>query len=284
MTNYSETQINFIVENYPKWGPKYCSLSLNIPINHVYNLARQRDIKKIGTDKHPSMQKIDPRQFWDITKPEVAYFLGYFWADGFIHNAVYNGIESFTLAFEIVSEDADDIMHIMDSLGNWAKNRRKRAETWKETTTFTTNSKDLYKFLKDNGYDNKSSCEPTKILEKIPEELKHYFWRGYADGDFSISFGTGSNGAKYKSLQFSNTIDCEWTELIKLYKSLGVTNCAPRKEISNCGHSSSKVTLQNFTDIPKVINYLLKSDIGLTRKTFKMKDFLENFLPSQYKC
>jgi len=44
----------------------------------------------------------------------------------------------------------------------------------------------IYDFLSENNYKEKSYVSATKILNKIPNNLKKYFFRGYFDGDGSI--------------------------------------------------------------------------------------------------
>ncbi len=45
------------------------------------------------------------------------------------------------------------------------------------------NDKYIKEFLLENDFDKKSLLSPTKVLSKIPDELKHYFFRGLIDGD-----------------------------------------------------------------------------------------------------
>jgi hypothetical protein len=268
---FSENEILFLMENYPKYGPKYCSKILKYPLHKIARWASMSGVKMVGRNKHPSDQKINPEQFWEIKTKEVAYFLGYFWADGYIKSYFSNTLQH-KISLEIISSDAENISNILDSMGKWSKTTRKRNERWKETTTITTNSKDIYNFLKQNDYDIKSLEEPTKILDKIPQELLVYFWRGYFDGDGSLSINVGKL-RKNNNLQFSSTYAYKWKELIKLMNKLGVKYNIYRK-ISAKGHSYSIVNIQNKQSILLFCEFLIKSDIGLTRKTEKLNQFL----------
>lgn len=196
---WTEDEIKIIQNIYPKYGPKYCSILLKLEENVVSRKAKQMNIKKIGLAKHPSRQKVNPEQFYNITSPEVAYFLGYFWADGNIIQKDYGWGLGSKISMEIVSEDANDIKHILEKIGSWSMNPRKRNKKWKETTKIATSSKDLYKFLSENDYDKKSNLEPTKILSKISEELKPYWWRGFFDGDGTLVFNERGLGKKSHS-------------------------------------------------------------------------------------
>lgn len=270
---YTPEEEEIIRNNYELYGPKYCAKLLNRDESSVYTKAKRMKLKKNGREKHPSMQKINPEQFWNITTKEVAYFLGYLWADGYINYRKNKTCNNYKIALEIKSIDAVDILPIFNFLGVWAISTRKRKNTWEETTTISTNSKDLYIFLKDNNYNIKSIAEPTLILEKIPKHLRAYWWRGYFDGDGSISFG--SYPARWKAIGFSAVLDCEWIEVKSLLSELNITKYNINKYVHKIkNHTSSKFTIQNKKEIIKFINFLLKSEIGLYRKTKKLNDFL----------
>lgn len=274
--NYTIEEIEFVKSNYPLYGPKFCGLKLNRTSEAVGALAKRLNIKKNNFNKHPSMQNINPEQFWKITKPEIAYFLGYFWADGYITYYKNKNCNNYKISLEIQSEDANDVLIHLNKLGKWNLQTRKRKENWKETTTINTNSKDIYNFLYENDYDTKSESEPTKILSKIPEHLKVYFWRGFFDGDGSIWIGNGKN-KRFKSIQFSSTFNYKWIELINLLNSLNIKEFNIHNKIDKNKHTGCKLIIFRKESIKNLINYLLQSKIGLIRKTNKMQEFLLNF-------
>lgn len=156
-------------------------------------------------------------------------------------------------------------------IGKWSIQKRKRNKNWAETTAFVTNNKELYTFLLNNDYDKKSYCEPTKILSKIPDEFKHYFWRGYFDGDGSAGLiGRGSY------IEFSSTYDYQYSELISLFDMLNIKTYNLYRQISKKGHKSSVFKLYGK---PNVIlsKYLLTSEIGLNRKNEKLKQIIKKY-------
>jgi intein/homing endonuclease len=274
---YTEEEIDFIKKNYPLYGPKYCGKILNKSEGALYAQANRMKLKKIGVNKHPSMQKINPEQFWNINKTEVAYILGYLWADGSIIYRKNKTCNYYGIRLEINSEDANDIEQYMNSLGSWAKVVRKRNENWKETTTFSTNSRDIYEFLRENDYLTKSLSEPTKILARLPDKLKPYFWRGFFDGDGSLGFAPDKN-KHWKSLQFSSSYEYKWLEIINLFSELKIESFNLSKYIHpKTEHKASKITVSSKDGISKMIKYLNKSVIGLSRKTNKMKEFYIRF-------
>lgn len=269
---YTENDIIFLQENYAKYGPKYCAKILNKNPDAVGAKAKRMGIKKIGYEKHNSMQKVNPEQFYNINTPEIAYFLGFFWADGNIIYRLNKTSNYYGIRLEIQSEDADYILSILNKLGVWAISKRKRKTNWKETTIITTNSKDIFNFLKEHDYLEKSYKEPTKILDKIPENLRMYWWRGYFDGDGSIYLYK-----RFKKLEFSSTYEYQWLECVNLIKNLNINKYHIFRQISKKGHKSSKFFIYRKNDIQTIFNYFLQSNYGLPRKTKKIHEFTEKF-------
>ncbi len=271
---YSVKDEEFLIKHYPIYGPKYCASVLGRDPEAIGTKARRMNLKKQGRAKHPSMQKINPEQFTNIRSPEIAYLLGYLWADGYIHYSVNKTSHRYAIVLEIVSEDAKDLSPILTKTGQWGQTARKRKDNWRETTSFTTNSKDIYEFLFINDYKSKPTAEPTKILSQIPNHLKHYWWRGYFDGDGYISFAEPGKG-RWKGLGFSSTYGFEWKELINLFQSLDINNYSlTNSEHKTKKHRSSKISLQNNNNIILFSRFLLQSEIGLSRKTNKLKEFI----------
>lgn len=269
---YKKEEINFILDNYESYGSKYCSMYMDKTTESICNKARSLGLVRKKLNKHPSVQKINPCQFWDIVSKEVAYFLGYFWADGSLIRQERKNCNAHKIQMEIVSEDFQSIKDVIMSLGKWAVQTRKRKESWKETTIISTNSIDIYKFLFDHDFKSKSFSEPTKILEKIPANLHCCFWRGFFDGDGCLWFNE-----KYKRIEFSSTFNYKWTELSSLCCNLSISSFHIYEYKNKTkGHQASKFVIYNKKDILILIYYLLQSDIGLQRKTDKILEFISS--------
>lgn len=259
---YTKKEEEFLIENYPIYGAKYCSIKINKSPDAIGNKARRLGLKA-GNNKHPSLQKISVNQFLSITSKEVAYFLGYFWADGYIHHYMVKNCNHWRIALEIQAEDAKEIEPILNRLGAWVIVKRKRKSNWKETWTYFTANKDLYNFLLDSGYDTKSSIDPVLILEKIPIELHPYFWKGFFDGDSHISIK-----------QYKNTIHCvfeiageynyKWTSFLKALEKISIT----KFNIYNYIHKTKDHKSSHIKIYGKEILKLkpLFVDFGLKRK------------------
>jgi hypothetical protein len=136
------------------------------------------------------------------------YFLGYLWADG----SVSKDKKSTTLYIQ--EEDAREILPNISKIGeilskpfSTGLSKPKKAH-WKTMMRFYSGDNDLYYFLVQNGYLDKSKKPPTKILEIIPEEKHNLFYLGFFDGD-----GCAYNGEKSHKLycfSFSGPFDYDW--------------------------------------------------------------------------
>jgi hypothetical protein len=268
---YIESDIKCLSENYPKYGAPYCAKVLGVKNHCIYKLAKLFGIKKEGTNrnKHPSMMSVSTDQFQTILSPYVSYFLGFFWADGNIHRYTSKGVEHNSIRIEAVTEDMNDIMPVFNSLGKWSIRTRQR-NNWRNQTVINTNNRELLNFLKENDYDMKSQATPQKILERIPDKLKVYFWRGFFDGDGTISFS-----ASHKNIGFCGSYSQNWKDLEILLGSLGIKYGLYRT-IEKTGNKYSKIAIQNKQGIVDLINYFSPTfDIGLKRKTKLMLSFIE---------
>lgn len=268
---YTKEEISFLKENYERYGGKYCCIKLKRNSEAVGATARRLGLYYKKDEIHDSLRPVSFEQFKNISK-EIAYFLGYFWADGYIKNyKSKNGkITYWRICLEIVEKDASDILNIMNKIGRWSIQKRNRKITWQETWSFVTNNEPLYLFLEENDFALKSSEEPSKILSKIPNYLLIYFWRGYFDGDGACGLvGRG------RYIEFSSTYKYKWSEVIKLCESLSINNYKIYNQISKKGHKSSIFKIYGKASEP-LLKYLLKSTIGLKRKTININKTIKN--------
>lgn len=268
---YTQQEVDFLKNNYPTYGGKYCQPYLkNRNIDAINAMASRLGLKVINKQVHPDLQAISITNFKMIDK-NIAYFLGYFWADGYIYHYISNNINNWRIVLEIQEEDAISILPIMNTLGEWSIQKRKREDNWKSTWSFVTNNKDLYTFLLDNDYRDKSTVEPTKILSIIPRELHNYFWKGFVDGDGSLDvIGKGAY------FEVASTYDYKYTEFEKYISDYHVKGTI-YKQISKKNHSSSVYKIYG----KKILNLEpIFIDFGLQRKTNKFNLIKERYANS----
>lgn len=268
---FNENEIKFINENYPSMGSRYCANELNFTIPQIQEFARRNKLKILNRSKaclyYRSLIKttFNHETITSINSSEAAYVLGFLWADGSLGNSKNCGI-----SLEIVSEDMLFIKPILDKLGPWKYYERQRMN-WKPITSAKINNRILYEFLIDNDYGTKSTTSPCKILDKIPDNLKHYFFRGLIDGD-----GCFYVNAKQYLYQFSitSTVTQNWKFFTGLLERLGIRYHIKYTEKINKKsekfNSDSCLRITNKNEILKLGEYIyfdFESDkIGLPRK------------------
>lgn len=153
-------------------------------------------------------------------------------------------------------------------LGKWSKQIRKRGN-WKETTSYVTNNKELYMFLEDNGYKDKSKLDSDKIINLIPKSLVNYFWKGYIDGDGSI--GKCGRGSFF---EISSSYDYSYESIKKLFKELNINKFNVYKSINKENHKHSAIKVYG-KEILKLKSIFI--DYGLLRKTNKFLTIEEKY-------
>lgn len=76
---YTQEEIDFLKENYPKYGARYCQKFLkNRNLDAIQATALRYGLNTEFKVIHPNLQNISTSQFLNIVDKEVAYFLGYF--------------------------------------------------------------------------------------------------------------------------------------------------------------------------------------------------------------
>lgn len=241
---YKKEIICFLKNNFPERGADWCSKKLDISLSCISNLCyrnkiyvsknRFLKIKKQNmrvalvasifkrNNRPDNYFKVNPRQFIDINTKEVAYILGLIWSDGTLAKKEKNK-GSNAISVSMVKNDVANIKDTFFKTGEWScwdikqKHFGFKCQT---RTTVSTCNKTLHDFLIDNCYYTKSNASACKILSKIPEHLKHYWFRGLSDGDGSFTFykRTKNSYGFYFSVASSNKQD--WTYMINLSKKL----------------------------------------------------------------
>jgi hypothetical protein len=272
---WSKKEVDFLKENYPLYGKIFCADKLNREGSSIFKKASRLKLKvnpevKSTNNKNAQLKFQDERpnddfnvnieQFLDIIKPEVAYILGYLWADGYI---VRNEVR-----LEIVKDDMDNIKHILETIGTWTYSDRQR-KNWKIISRATTSNKRLVEFLKEHEYDIKSKVSADKILSKIPNDLKHYFFRGLIDGDGCIT----SNSPR---LTITSSLEQDWSYLNELCLELNIN---PNFNYHKGKYSYSNIQLNGVNAIT-FCDYIYSNKVfGLTRKYanyLEMKEYYSN--------
>ena len=198
-----------------------------------------------------------------INTEEKAYWLGFLYADGCVHNKS-NGQKLVTL----VVKDKEVIEKFIKALdGNF------EVKQYNDTYGIYLTSKIMFNDL------CKLGCIPRKSLilkfPKIKEDLKNHFIRGYFDGDGSVFITNPQNRNKtnttYKSIGIGI---CGTNELLTDLSKFAPIN-APKKDKrkkGNIWYSSTSGTNKALT----FYNYLYKdATIWLDRKKNKFENYFK---------
>lgn len=272
---WSKENINFLIENYPKYGVKYCCEYLNynrtqiLNKTHKLNLKLDDEIKSQILSKPSHMCNINPDMFLNITRHDIAYLLGFLWSDGFLQKNKTDSCS--TIGIKIIEDDMMNIKPIFDKIGKWNTHIRtyKNNPNWKNSYAIFTNNKRIYDFLIENDYDKKSYVSPYKILERIPDELKPSFFLGLSDGDGCFYFYK-TKGSSLRQFTLASSYEQDWSYMVKLCNNLDIKYNIKRiskiNKKTNKVNSSSVFRVTNKNDIIKYGDFIYSSMIGLNRK------------------
>lgn len=295
----------FLLENYENIGCKACAKILNISEGAIDYAAKRLKLKiskkaiseirkNVANERYKDNWLDIISSFENVSTPEAAYLLGYFWADGYVGPN--------TVSMTISKEDMDEISNIFKSTGNWTiKSAHKGSLSKKDMSIIYCCSKKLVNIFKLMNYHNKSGGSPLKALKKIPENLHNYWFRGYFDGDGCIYF----NKKSYRStITIASVADQNWDFIKLLAKNLDINFNLYIKDakykyknktlIGKC----SMIMICGAKNIQKFFDYIYSDNLskfGLKRKynifinlfhrpheKFKKKKaFIEN--PEKYK-
>jgi hypothetical protein len=278
---WTTEEISFLKMNYPKYGVNFCIDKLGYSKSKIQNKTYELNIKlepktkTIILSKPTNKCNINPDLFYNITNKEIAYLLGLIWADGFL-NPSKNGKNS-NLGFTMVKEDIDVIKPVLESIGKWNYYGRKQpVKTWRPSINVITNNKRIFNFLIEYDYDKKSYVSADKILSKIPDDLKHYFFRGLIDGDGCFYHYTPKKGSILRQFALTSTYEQNWSYFEGLCNELDIKYKI--KRTINTKSSSSVIRITNKDGINKLGTYIYKDfdidNVGLKRKYNKFKEII----------
>lgn len=212
--------------------------------------------------------------FINCRTPESAYLLGFLWGDGYLYHRSFfekrktkKGVSSYKknsyhIKVECSEDDLSSIIPIFEQSGKWTSYRRKRVNK-KPQLCLSTANKMLYDFLLTNNYQIKSGASP-EILKHIPEELIHYWWRGYFDADGCIY--KIKNSDRSKQVSISSVYDQDWIVTTDLLDRLGVTYSI-RRIVRSEKSRYSEVRFTSNKSTETFLEYIYSGkEFGLLRK------------------
>lgn len=274
-SNWSDVDEQFLKDNYLKYGSKYCSEQLLRSASGVIHKSSNINLstKRIGRGskrKHPDCYNVHPEQFINIKTPEVAYVLGFIYADGHISNC--------KITLTCLKKDMDEIMPIINKTGNWSYRLiKKQKSTWQDAVTISTYNPFIYDFLVKNDFLIKSGASADKIINKIPDNLRKYFFLGFSDGDGCFYVNVNSRACQHT---YSGCYNQDWSFIENILNKLSIKHSifrykTPSKQNSEKYRGCSYVSIRSFESLTKFGNFLYdeyeNNGIGLKRKYDKFK-------------
>lgn len=238
---------------------------------------------RVGRTKQNNEFSVNPDQFFNVASPEAAYILGLLWADGYVlrRKTTWRGnfYSEYRISLTNQRDDFDVFLPTLKKVGTWRVSYRKLKKR-KEQGTATVSNRPLVNFLIENDYTSKSTLSACKILSKIPDNLKHYWFRGLFDGDGCIYHNP--DGLHIK-ISICSSYEQNWEYVEKLFReTLNESSFFIRRNIRKNGNRHSKVEVVKRSAILKFLNYIYNGykidGIGLTRKYEKYLRVVERDL------
>jgi hypothetical protein len=228
----------------------------------------------------------------------LCYLLGYLWADSCVESKINPTKKDpqniqYRISLEILEVDGRCIEDLFKNTGlNWRIRTRARKNSKNIQMSFTLNnfktcnqSMDLLNFLINSGYQNKSGSH-YQVINKIPEEYRKYWFRGFFDGDgcMNVSCITkGNHNSKAFRFYFYGPIEQKWDYVLDIFKSLDIQATYQTISRKSGKHLSSHIMISSRDEILKIFNYMYPDniyDFGLKRKFDKLYECFE-YIPKQ---
>lgn len=209
-----DSEKEYILENYPKFGLKVVCEKLNRSVGTVSKFAKENNLviakdKLPGTEAPNFLVNLDfYSRFEDEITKELAYFLGFFWADGTISN-------SSSLVIEITREDGEILKETFQEIFPFDESFRERKGR-NPQMTFRVCDHRVGELLTSLGKYPRSIENHKKIYEFIDNKsLWIYFLRGLIDGDGNFYI---NEKEKYGQFTLASSLNQDWSFLLENLK------------------------------------------------------------------
>ena len=254
---------DFLYNNLWTLGAIACAEHLNRPLPTVYAVA-----KNMGLTHNPInvYNRDDVSHFTSPSDPFVVYFLGLIWADGDISSEHRHRIK-----LKLKQSDFQDIHPHINRLGQFWHYRESAPKSikWSIVSVLDATHLELWRFLATHSYRIKSGASAASILKLIPENLTHYWWRGYFDGDGSMSL------LQSGVLSFNSGLNQDWTFVNMLEERIGIKFTIERSQ--RIGRGGSKALLSHYAYISRLIHFMYQGeDFGLKRKKLRCEQYMQS--------
>ena len=258
---WTDDQVAYIVDKYVNnnYTLKQLASEFGCSYGSIRNLLNKQGIASRGNKNGYPRNEL---YFNLINTPQKAYWLGFLYADGCVHN------NSNEISINIT--DKDQVEKFKEAIGainhKITETKDKRFENAKTLYQFSIRDAQLHADLEKWGCITQKSLQ-LKTIPNIPRNYVSHFIRGYFDGDGSLHYLKGTDNFR---ISFIGTKEF----LTEIQKEIG-TNVSLQH-----GASGQAYTLQisGRKQVERILNYLYKDsspDMQLTRKYNSYLDCLE---------
>lgn len=278
---WSKSEIEFLQQNANKLQTHEIAQALNKSERSISSKSIKLGI--INTD-----YKYD--FLLDFTKmsPYLAYFYGFFFADGCVVFPQGKNLHT-RIGITVKNSDACYIDNVIYNICHKGSRRIKQLSTGSQICIYDFRSKPLVEFIGNKlGFKYKNQFFDSRIFKFIPERYHSYFWRGYFDGDGSAILRSNRLGI---NCTFCGPVNFNYSLLEDKMRDLNIK--AKRYESDNLQSQRkirgrwSTLNIGASHDAAKWLNYIYKDmsrdNIGFTRKYIKYITYLEKRALSPYK-
>jgi hypothetical protein len=202
--------------------------------------------------------------FQTITDREIAYILGFLWADGYVGR--------YGVRIALAEEDGKHLSAVLSKhcfIKTITTNRQTPDAKRKPQLTMFINDASLARYLMTLDYGEKSYVAPTKVLATIPTQYHSAFWLGYHDGD-------GFYDPKRHRCGYGSSYHQDWSEMVLLCQRLGVKWSIRHYKHPTKPHSFSQFNMETKANVSRFVGYLYWTNLGmgLPRKAQKFSQMV----------
>ena len=206
---------------------------------------------------------VDYRLFTDNPDKYASYILGLIRGDGNLYFKY-----SYRITIKCVESDLSEVLDIFNTTGKWTFYRQPSINNWQPILTLTTSNKILYQHLSSFNYLTKSGSN-SLIQDALPENLQHYWWRGYLDADGCVYIHKKN---RLYQVSFASTYEQDWTFCEQLFTKLGVNYQIKRRIFAKS--KGSYIIASGRKNSKKILDYIYQGDIfGFSRKYQKYLEY-----------
>lgn len=255
----TEKIIGFVRKYYPLYGLNFCA---------DYTGQKPSFIGDIITDFkiYKNRFNVDYKAIINISNKYAAYFLGFFWADGHLNK---NGK---TIELCVSEKTYNEIYKSFSYLGDWYIWYNKLNKSYH----IKSEIQELYDFLTYYNYRKKSKSSKLPILNKMPEKLQKFWWRGFSDGDGCFMMG------KRATFVLVGDRALTWEDSITYFNAKLNIKPVLRYIETKINTGSSRLELNSVSNVLKfgdfIYNTYHKDRIGIDYKYIKFLDICKYYL------